>query len=493
MPGLDAAALGIAATTEEQPTRTGPHQFSPDDDGLPAVPLAGEYPDSPLQTAADHPAVQFSNEPSMLDGFDQLPTGDMTLRGDDLPEIIDDQDLPRGTEPPPMPRRSMPLGSDLPPLPVEEIQAPSWISPELRDQLTEDLVGPAIDETTGRYQHALRSDASQPDLDFRLKVGGARRVGQTEEALEVPEILVEPTHEDGVGDGVIIDKPDLDDMTTSYSHVRRSRDTSPPTIPPSERRSSGVFERPLPKSAQVPSASQILGDEAPQVRPRVPPPAARPVAPRVHAVQGSTPQRYTAPSAQSKGRGRRATGSYEAVRSATGSSAAASSRGTGSSAPSVRRPGSSVLPPVAPRIVPSATAPRMTSGAGPGRPRPPSSQRHPAPRPAARPPVAPVVARPAVVVGHRVPIDVNPRKRSSSGVSIAAKGPPVPVAPPARGKAPVAPPVAPPMAPPKRASQQTPRARPRNLPNLFGSDLISERSLDEVILGYLAEDGEKAE
>ena len=42
-----------------------------------------------------------------------------------------------------------------------------------------------------------------------------------------------------------------------------------------------------------------------------------------------------------------------------------------------------------------------------------------------------------------------------------------------------------------RAAPQPPRSPSRSLPNLFGSDLISERSLDEVILGYLAEeDGE---
>ncbi|MFH1131890.1 MAG: hypothetical protein V1754_11185 [Pseudomonadota bacterium] len=44
--------------------------------------------------------------------------------------------------------------------------------------------------------------------------------------------------------------------------------------------------------------------------------------------------------------------------------------------------------------------------------------------------------------------------------------------------------------PPKRPIAPPPREAPHTLPNLFGSDLISEKSLDEVILGYLAEDGD---
>jgi hypothetical protein len=53
--------------------------------------------------------------------------------------------------------------------------------------------------------------------------------------------------------------------------------------------------------------------------------------------------------------------------------------------------------------------------------------------------------------------------------------------------------------PPSKSAQTRPPARRaqtsiRSMPNLFGSDLISERSLDEVILGYLAEeDGTEGE
>jgi hypothetical protein len=87
-----------------------------------------------------------------------------------------------------------------------------------------------------------------------------------------------------------------------------------------------------------------------------------------------------------------------------------------------------------------------------------------------------VVARPAVVVGGKPSADVG------------------------RGRQPTRHP-RPPAEPPRRQPQQTAAPQPRRpqpstagAPNLFGSDLISERSLDEVILGYLAEeDGREGE
>jgi hypothetical protein len=47
----------------------------------------------------------------------------------------------------------------------------------------------------------------------------------------------------------------------------------------------------------------------------------------------------------------------------------------------------------------------------------------------------------------------------------------------------------PPTLPPEALQASAARKRAEDSPNLFGSDLVSERSLDEVILGYLAEDG----
>ena len=108
-----------------------------------------------------------------------------------------------------------------------------------------------------------------------------------------------------------------------------------------------------------------------------------------------------------------------------------------------------VVSPIAPR--PPGTAARPA-----GKHAPPVPALRPAPKPPA-PAVAPsgraavVVSRPAVIVGAP-PRIVTPREG----------GPPIP--------------------------RNIRRARESTRPSLFGKDLISERSLDEVILAYLSED-----
>jgi hypothetical protein len=437
-PDLDPASL---ATFEQMATVAQPSEELP-----------------PIQVGSNTPGIDVSlsvGDDSLTDPRSPLDTSESpAVFADEPPPIPQDLD----PEPPPRPVGS---ASELPPLPIEEVQAGSseW----------------STNENTGRYENSLRGEqaraagepapeASSPDLNFRLKLG-ATGSGRRESAPAIPVVRVDRTQEITHTDdeAMIIDRPEPDDsgpddMTTSYSHVRRREGD------PGSQRPSGVFNKPLPQGAQEPSASQMLGLESnpAQSRPVVPsaPPRPggtdprRPAAPRVHAVQGSTPQRYTAPSAKSRGRGRRATGSYEAIE------APATPR-----RPKARpdtRPGARAARPAAPPAKPKRPAAPARRGTGV--------------------PAAPVVARPAVVVGG------NPKKRSGSGVSIAARGPKVPVAPAKRGSSSPKPPTA-----PKRPSTTTPRARARNLPNLFGSDLISERSLDEVILHYLAEDGEKAE
>ena len=111
-----------------------------------------------------------------------------------------------------------------------------------------------------------------------------------------------------------------------------------------------------------------------------------------------------------------------------------------------------VVSPIAARPPPAVTRPAGKH------PTPPSPTLRPAPRPPPPPAVASpgpraavVVARPAVIVGAP-PRIVSPREGS----------PPVP--------------------------RNIRRARESTRPSLFGKDLISERSLDEVILAYLSED-----
>jgi hypothetical protein len=113
----------------------------------------------------------------------------------------------------------------------------------------------------------------------------------------------------------------------------------------------------------------------------------------------------------------------------------------------------------------------------PGAPPPPGS----APRAASPPLPAPAAApapRPAPAAAPPAPAGPGPRGAPAP----AARGAP----PPPRAPAPAAAAGRPPAAPPRPAE---PRAPARDDAQAgFGEDLISEKSLDEVILSYLAED-----
>ncbi len=114
---------------------------------------------------------------------------------------------------------------------------------------------------------------------------------------------------------------------------------------------------------------------------------------------------------------------------------------------------------------PGPVAPRPPAGAGrpAGKPHAPAA---PPPRSEARPrPATPIPVGPparAGVVVSRPPVVVGAPPRVATSRERGADPPPVP-----------------------RGSRRT---RDSNRPSLFGKDLISERSLDEVILAYLSED-----
>jgi hypothetical protein len=90
-----------------------------------------------------------------------------------------------------------------------------------------------------------------------------------------------------------------------------------------------------------------------------------------------------------------------------------------------------------------------------------------------------VVARPAVIVGSE---STNARRPASSGSAHPAQpGGGHPAQPGAASRAPAGrwqPPVEAAPPPPDKSAPD----------NIFGGDLISEKSLDEVILAYLSED-----
>jgi hypothetical protein len=84
--------------------------------------------------------------------------------------------------------------------------------------------------------------------------------------------------------------------------------------------------------------------------------------------------------------------------------------------------------------------------------------------------------RPAVIISEPVHVGTGTRKRPpSKPVHLERKAPAIPLV--------------------ERKAEQQAKAPPRTAEpsGVFGSDLISERSLDEVILAYLAEDGEGGE
>jgi len=96
----------------------------------------------------------------------------------------------------------------------------------------------------------------------------------------------------------------------------------------------------------------------------------------------------------------------------------------------------------------------------------------------------PVVARPAVIISQPVQVGEPDRPRRPPSTRQA----------PASAVRPTAPTARPPTAPAQRpVGQEGPpgRSGPRVVnqgPSMFGAGLITERSLDEVILSYLAED-----
>lgn len=113
----------------------------------------------------------------------------------------------------------------------------------------------------------------------------------------------------------------------------------------------------------------------------------------------------------------------------------------------------------APAVVsPIAARPPSTANRPAGKHAPPPQALRPAPKPPPPPAVSPAVSRAAVVVSRPAVIVGAPPRI----VSPREGGPPIP--------------------------RNIRRARESSRPSLFGKDLISERSLDEVILAYLSED-----
>ncbi|MBK8481733.1 MAG: hypothetical protein IPL40_11220 [Proteobacteria bacterium] len=181
------------------------------------------------------------------------------------------------------------------------------------------------------------------------------------------------------------------------------------------------------------------------------------------ARSASTPQRYTAPSAKSSGRGRRATGSYSPVDAAA--------PGSSSGVPAIAQG------PVAAQPIGSGGGVYRIATLGGARPSGAIARRGGGQSQAA------VVARPAVVIDRAASGARSPSAIAATATATARPGQ-------TRSTA-VPPPSAVGMVPTKRptaSASATPSAMGH--PRPFGADLISERSLDEVILQYLSEEND---
>jgi hypothetical protein len=134
----------------------------------------------------------------------------------------------------------------------------------------------------------------------------------------------------------------------------------------------------------------------------------------------------------------------------------------------------SLMPVTEERVPPSTRSPRPA----------PRSERTPPPRPAARP----KSERPPPPSRSEKPARRSERPPPASvreDASAAKKDPRA--EPPSESKQPIAPRADPRFAPARPAAIFG-QARPQQGSSIFGEDLISDKSLDEVILSYLAED-----
>ena len=348
--------------------------------------------------------------------------------------------------------------SALPAMPIEEVNVVAAattrhdedrtlvsVAPEMHQGGTPSAATPAVYAASPSVDPA--ADLTS-DRNLRMGTSHRHRRIQIETVSELPDVVVETRRDPSAADYPIVSRPPTGHGRASQG--RPETGDAETRRPAPDVRSSGVFEKPLPQNAQVPAAAEMFsGGRSPvldatrtqsletrglvnkEARVRDPRQGQPTKTPHAAPPQGSTPQRYTAPSA--KKRRRLDTGSYATV-------------------------GQQGAPPRAPS-------------------RHPESEQVPSGRPAA------VVARPAVVVGREARVTLTQVSKN------AVPGQTGPTTAKARARS-----MTGETRSPRRGARNTRSLTlPSPLPNVFGSEVVSERSLDEVILHYLAEDGEKKE
>lgn len=303
----------------------------------------------------------------------------------------------------------------------------------------------------------------------------------------VPTLPVRPPHPDPIVRGGV-QKPTYG--STPQRYTAPSRMSATPVALPKHKSPTGTYERSgWSRPPGLPSASMV----APSARPA----PGRPVPSRAPA--GGVPAAARTPAGGVPvGARTPATGVPAAARTPTGAPAVARTPATG--VPVRARPPSAPSGAVqarpAPRPPTGATPPARPPAAGaPARPRPPSTP----PAAQARPPSTPRAVGPARPV--RGPVSPIPRVGSVERPGVVVARPVIISEPVKVGEAPQqgvrpAPAPMPRGAPqPRPPRTQTPASPPRAVKegSVFGAGLITERSLDEVILSYLAEDVESSD
>jgi len=496
-----------------------------------AEPAAAEQ--APLEQVATDPDTAAATRAS---AEEPVESATATLHDMELPSTVREEieasqpapapaavPLATPAQPPPTPRPEPRVARPRRAVVPEPVRPPPTPLPVAQELPTRDLDSEVTEAIDIRALRARMTGAQDPSVTQPISVRSLH--GLDRHAADADRLPLFPPEEEV---SVIVDGPPSDTAETSveattYSHVYRDEPEKPhrridtplpvqgrlktplPQATPM-RRHSRVFGQPLPGSTRYPSSNELpsvgamprksgvyLVPGGPPQRPPHPDPALR--GRQETRPRASSPQRYTAPSRPSgqpvAARPRRKTGSYEV----TGREPPVKPMGSPPSVrPSPPRASSPVVKPVAPAQSPLARQPAPAPGGRPVRPRDPARPAGAPPRPPSRPPAGAPARPPGGAPPARPPGGAPPRRPTGA--------PARPPRPPSRDQV-VARPVVvvgQPVAPDARSSRTSspvPRARRASKPaepsSVFGSDLISERSLDEVILAYLAEDSEGEE
>jgi len=505
----------------------------PSDGGLGPVPSERLGPSSREVAPAAQPAASASGATPAAPPVPTLPSLEVSVterpyggQPEEVTERVDMRETLREGARKPAPR---PPSASVSPLRRSPSQA---VPPRTPSPVPRRVPGPTtVPGSTGRHVPVSPPRTQSPPTPMPA----LPRISRTALPAIVPQ---QPTSDEAA---YVVDRPASDDVAgdeaaapmvtpTFYSQQRRRTRPSEEedvilTPGPLRPQASRLFGKPVPGAPQtLPPVDERtpvgplharrsgvypipgLGGPGPE-RPHPDPHVRAATRPATTTSYGSTPQRYTAPSriaSPAVGKRRSPTGAYERP----GWNRGGTPPPAGRQQAQPPRPGVNTEPRVSPPGVSPGVPPGPSVEAHPGKLRQPAGPGlKPLPRVGRSPdgePAPAVVARPAVMVGEQRPPRTDrpaspslepprgptrprgevavPAPSAATRPSAAPPGQKAALPSPGPGKPPPAPPAPPPAG-----------SRPPAPGSMFGAGLITERSLDEVILSYLAEDVEADE